>query len=191
MAQHNDAKASEPAVAVPLNLALFGASGALGQALAAQALAAGHSVRALARTPSKLSAFALHANFAVVEGDATAAADVAATLEGCDAVLFALGCDANSPEGMCTTATQHILARVGKRRFVWCGGGSTKVEGDPAGIGPWFVSWWAKTLMRKKHEDKDAQLALLHTTEGLASEWIGVRPLQMGQLGVRTATSHE
>ena len=41
--------------------------------------------------------------------------------------------------------------------------------------------------MARGHRDKENQLTLLQSEEGRACEWYGIRPLQMGQIGVRQA----
>ena len=56
-----------------MNLTILGAAGRTGRILVEQALAAGHTVRALVRTPSKLAI--THPALEIIEGDATNAAD--------------------------------------------------------------------------------------------------------------------
>ena len=139
-----------------MRLALFGATGKLGEQLARQALGAGHEVCALVRNPARLAAD-LRDQLTVIEGDALQEADVARVLEGVDHVLFALGCDGRSPPNLCTDSTRLIIARLrSTQRFVWCGGGSNLIEGEDAiSFGPRFVRWWAATFMTRKHMDKE------------------------------------
>ena len=75
-----------------MKIAIFGASGATGRLLVEGSLAAGHSVTALVRTPTK---FAYADRVRVVEGDVFNQAAIAATLEGAEGVFSALG--AKSP----------------------------------------------------------------------------------------------
>ena len=162
-----------------MRVAIFGASGALGNECVRQCLEAGHEMTALARTPSKLPA-ELRGAIQVVEGDGLDAEAVTRTLEGSDAALFAIGIDRSSPEDLCTGVTRHILAAMpglGIRRLVWCGGGSTIVPDDQVTFGARFVAWFASTFMGLRHRDKLHQLALLDRHQDV--EWIGVRPLQM------------
>jgi putative NADH-flavin reductase len=164
-----------------MKIAVFGATGQLGQECARQALAAGHEVRVLARTPSKL-AEDLRDRVELIEGDALIAADVEKTLVGIDAVMFAIGVDKKSPEKLCTEATRLILnavPRLGVDRFVWCGGGSTQIGGDPDNFSAKFVRVFAARFMGKRHRDKHHQFALLRTRSDVS--WYGVRPLQMRQ----------
>lgn len=91
-----------------------------------------------------------------------------------------MGVDRRSPEDLCTDVTRHILTampRLGVRRFVWCGGGSTIVEDDAVTFGAKFVEMFAGTFMALRHRDKQHQLDLLDLS--LDVEWMGVRPLQM------------
>jgi putative NADH-flavin reductase len=71
-----------------MKIAIFGASGATGRLLTERCLAAGHTVSALVRTPSK---FPYADKVRVVQGDIFSLAAIADTLTGADAVLSALG----------------------------------------------------------------------------------------------------
>ncbi len=72
-----------------MKIAVLGATGRTGRLVVEQALAAGHSVTALVRSPEKLSAH--HSNLHVVAGEATETAAVSSALEGADAVISTLG----------------------------------------------------------------------------------------------------
>jgi hypothetical protein len=73
-----------------MNLAIFGATGGTGMNLIQQAVNASHRVRALARTPEKLSEFGDRTT--VIQGDVLNAQSVAETIAPeTDAVLSALG----------------------------------------------------------------------------------------------------
>lgn len=162
-----------------MHVAVFGATGQLGRQCVRQALAADHSVTVLARTPAKLNDD-LRRRVDIVEGDALDEADVRQTLEGADAVLFALGVDKGSPEDLCTDATRLILdamPELGVGRFIWCGGASTFVPGDTANPGARFVRWFGARFLGRRHRDKDHQLAYLLTRTDI--DWFGVRPIQM------------
>jgi putative NADH-flavin reductase len=116
---------------VQMRLALLGGSGRIGSLLLVRLLESGHEVTALARNPDALTAAA---RLTVVRGDATDAGAVAATVEGADAVLSALG-----PRG---TATQKLLesaasntvvamAKTGARRLIAVSAAGAFVESDP------------------------------------------------------------
>src|SRR3979411_2163046 len=72
-----------------MNLVVLGATGRTGSLVVEQALAAGHTVTALVRSPEKLATG--NANLRVVTGQATETSAVASALEGADAVSSTLG----------------------------------------------------------------------------------------------------
>jgi putative NADH-flavin reductase len=72
-----------------MKIVIFGASGATGTVLVAQALDAGHHVTAFVRTPSKLEI--THTALQVVQGDVKDSAAVETAIVGNDVVLSALG----------------------------------------------------------------------------------------------------
>ena len=101
-----------------MKLAIFGATGKSGQALVAQALAAGHEVRALARTPAKLGS---QAGLSIMAGDAADVAAVRETLAGCDAAISLLGNFNRKPNTEVSDATRTIVSVMeaqGPRRLV-------------------------------------------------------------------------
>jgi len=102
-----------------MNLAIFGATGGTGRPLVEQALAAGHHVTVLVRTPAS---FAIqHGRLRVVQGDVRQADQVAAVVAGQDAILSALGPHERGPVDLCTAAMTTILAameRHGVRRLI-------------------------------------------------------------------------
>ena len=71
-----------------MNLVVLGATGRTGRLVVEQALAAGHTVTALVRSPEKLTAG--HSNLRVVRGEATETAAVSSALEGAATFVLAL-----------------------------------------------------------------------------------------------------
>ena len=71
-----------------MRITLFGATGAVGGHFLKKALAAGHEVTALVRTPEKLSE---HTNLSVLKGDVTSPSDVAKVTIGGDLAVSCLG----------------------------------------------------------------------------------------------------
>jgi uncharacterized protein YbjT (DUF2867 family) len=88
-----------------MKLLVLGATGATGRLVVDQALAAGHSVRALVRSPEKLTV--TNSNLEVVTGQATDASDVAYALVGVDAVISTLGAAKGT---VITDATRALIA---------------------------------------------------------------------------------
>src|SRR5260370_27523099 len=72
-----------------MNLLILGATGRTGRLVVEQALAAGHAVTALVRSPEKLTI--RNSNLRVVAGRATDPEAVARALASADAVLSTLG----------------------------------------------------------------------------------------------------
>ncbi|MEM7142752.1 MAG: NAD(P)H-binding protein [Actinomycetota bacterium] len=160
-----------------MRVTIFGATGQLGGECLRQAVEAGHDVTVLVRTPAKLVDDAAR-RAQIIEGDALIDADVARAVDGAEAVLFAIGVDKHSPEDLCTDATKLIVEAMSPDcRFIWCGGGSTYIDGDPESFGARFVRWFAKRFLGLRHRDKDHQLTFLQGRLGV--DWHGVRPLQM------------
>ena len=101
-----------------MRLAILGATGKSGQALVDQALAAGHKVTALARTPAALPP---RAGLVVVEGDARDAAALGKALHGCDAVISLLGNFNRKPNTDVSDATLRlceVASAAGPKRIV-------------------------------------------------------------------------
>ncbi len=72
-----------------MNLVVLGATGGTGRLVVEQALAAGHTVTALVRSPEKLTLS--DPNFRVIAGQATDPSAVSRAFGGADAVISALG----------------------------------------------------------------------------------------------------
>ena len=72
-----------------MNLVVLGATGATGRLVVEQALAAGHTVNALVRSPAKLTL--RNPNLHVIAGQATDPSAVLRALEGADALISTLG----------------------------------------------------------------------------------------------------
>jgi uncharacterized protein YbjT (DUF2867 family) len=88
-----------------MNLLMLGATGATGALLIEQAVASGHNVTALVRSPDKVST--KHSNLKIVAGQATKAADVTSAMAGANAVISTLG----APKGtVMTDAVRAVLA---------------------------------------------------------------------------------
>jgi saccharopine dehydrogenase-like NADP-dependent oxidoreductase len=72
-----------------MNVTVLGATGPTGTQLVERALAAGHHVTALVRSPEKLTI--TNPNLYVIQGDATDRAAVSQAMKGADAVISTLG----------------------------------------------------------------------------------------------------
>ena len=94
-----------------LTVAVLGATGNLGGHYTQQALEAGHTLRALARTVTKLT-IANHPSVTAIQGDATSSDDVAQLVDGADVVVSCVGNPNRSLHIMEATANNILAAAV-------------------------------------------------------------------------------
>lgn len=117
-----------------MKLCIFGATGPTGRAIVQQALAAGHEVRASARSPGALAG--VDPRLEVVKGDVLDQASVDAAVAGRDAVLSALGMGRSfGPTTMMSEGTGAILRAMQgagvKRLMVVTSGGTVEDPTEP------------------------------------------------------------
>ena len=156
-----------------MTLAVLGATGRTGRPLVEQALAAGHHVTALARTPSKLALD--HPALTVVQGDALVEADVARVVDGADAVLLTLGHTKGSPEDLMARAAETTVAAMkdkGVRRVVTETGAGVADPKDPGGLGPALMSGIMRVVAKNLLADSEAHVDVFRRS-GL--DWTAVR----------------
>ena len=114
-----------------MKIALFGASGTIGQRIALEALARGHEVKAIVREPARLHLSHQHLN--VAAGNILDPASVAEAVAGYDVVVNATGPrrDGSESPQMPVDAAHSViegLTRAGVRRLIVVGGaGSLEV----------------------------------------------------------------
>jgi uncharacterized protein YbjT (DUF2867 family) len=140
-----------------MNLVVLGATGRTGRLVVEQALATGHTVTALVRTPEKLTL--RDSSLRVLAGKATDAADVARALEGADAVLSTLG-GGGSVIVDSTRAIVEAAHMTGVRRVVVLS--SFFVERERLGAVPRFLTGVAMGAVIK---DKSAGEQLLRQSD--------------------------
>lgn len=140
-----------------MNLVVLGATGRTGQLVVEQALAAGHTVTALVRSPEKLTI--RNSSLRVVAGSATDAADVARALAGSDAVVSTLG-GGGSVIADSTGAIIEAARKTGVGRVVVLS--SFFVERDRLGAVPRLLTGVAMGSVIK---DKSAGELLLRQSE--------------------------
>ncbi len=103
-----------------MKVVVFGATGGTGRAVIEEALGAGHSVTAFARSPEQLGEAE---GLRVFQGDVMVPSDVAGALAGQDAVVISLGNSQNAfalllgarrttPRDVCEVGTRNILAAL-------------------------------------------------------------------------------
>jgi putative NADH-flavin reductase len=155
-----------------MKIALFGATGGTGRQVLAQAIAGGHSVKALVRDPTKLSS---EDGLSLVPGHMHDAASIARALEGADAAIVALGTTNRKANTELSDATRLILAEMAKAgvaRSSWvtsigCGDSLPKLKRFI------FRELIVKRLAKEIWADKNRQEALIQASSGA---WTIMRP---------------
>jgi len=127
-------------------IALFGASGQTGQHFLEFALASGYEVKALVRTPEKISQS--NSKLEIHKGDVLNIEDVKHVVEGTDIVVSLFGHVKGSPELLQTNGTKNIVEAMKensiKRIISLSGGGLPFPEKDK----PKFADKLIRTIMK-------------------------------------------
>ena len=148
-----------------MKIIVFGATGATGQCLVEQALAAGHEVTVFSRRGGQMS------RARVVAGDVFDHASVAEAIAGHDGVISALGTRPWKHQDVCSGGIAAIvpgMQAAGVKRVIAMssqGVGDSKITGI-AGVG-------ASLLLGRAFRDKHAMEVMLADSD---REWIVVRP---------------
>ncbi|HNP70187.1 MAG TPA: SDR family oxidoreductase [Kouleothrix sp.] len=160
-----------------MHLIIFGATGDTGRCLIERALARGHQVRAVARTPAKLDLH--HPALEVVRGDVTDPASIAPLLAGQDAVLSALGAPVGrEPVMLYSQGISAILAAMalhGVQRIACVSAGGTKQGTDSNN--PWFFEHVITPLLLARIFDDMRRMEGLLMDSNTA--WTILRPPQL------------
>ena len=152
-------------------LALFGATGGTGKEVLAQALAAGHEVKALARDPVKLSA---EAGLTVVPGDVLDQAAVNDCVAGTQAVICVLGTRPGTRgEPIEARGTERILAAMdahGVKRLIVV---SSMGVGESRQQIPIYFRIIMNLMLKRIFQAKEEQERLIKAS---STDWTIVRP---------------
>lgn len=158
-----------------MNILVIGATGGTGQAIVHEALVQGHEVTALVRSRAK--AVTLLAGARLEEGDARDQGALSRAMQGCEAVISALGPRKISLFRQVTLLSEATRALVNTMetqhvsRLVCITGLGA---GDSAGHGGFVYDRLIKPLvLRTIYQDKDRQEAIIKSS-GL--DWVIVRP---------------
>ncbi|MGI8562482.1 MAG: NAD(P)-dependent oxidoreductase [Candidatus Dormibacter sp.] len=162
-----------------MRLAVFGGTGFAGSAVVDEALARGHEVRMLARGPSGLKAN--RERVTVVPGDVRDAAAVAATIEGCEAVISTLGPRRGEKQGadFLAEAMRNILRAMeehGVRRIVAISGAGITLPGDHKPLVHVLAGGFVGLLARGLVEAKRREYEVLSASP---VDWTAVRPTRI------------
>jgi uncharacterized protein YbjT (DUF2867 family) len=151
-----------------MRLAIFGGTGTVGSALLPQAVAAGHSVRVLARTPGKVLA-----DVDIIQGNANDLDDVTKTVSGCAAVLTTLG--GTKDPGSMNYGTANIITAMqaeGIERLIVMQGFHLPFPGDPENLGRKLIVPMLRVMSRTLIPHSRAMAAAVQAS-GL--QWTVVR----------------
>jgi putative NADH-flavin reductase len=157
-----------------MKIAVLGITGRTGRLVAEVALDRGHSVVGLARHPDALSL--QHERLTVVAGDAHDPVAVRKLLDGCHAVVSALGPtkDAQNVCGNATGVALKVMRELGIKRYVVVSGAGIDFPGDQKGFADKLAGKIIRLLQPRVVQDKEVELALLRDEP--AVEWVLVRP---------------
>lgn len=179
-----------------MNIVIFGANGATGRLLTAQAMARGYAVTAVTRHPDSFPI--RHDAVRVMRGDAFDIASVRAAVAGNDAVLSTLGTPfTRKPISLYSQGTAHIVAAMhehGVRRLVCVSSSATYPQPNPdAGfvfekvLQPFVIGVLGRTL----YADLQRMETLVSNSD---LEWVIVRPSGLfdtpGVTAYQTAEAH-
>ncbi len=152
---------------------VLGATGGTGKHFVAQALADGHRVRALVRSPEKLPA--RPANLEVVHGSITDMIDTDGLLAGVDFVVAMLGDKTLQRHAQINTAFVKRLVpsmRVhGVKRLLYQAGALSRPHGGHLTPLFWAIRHTVARGFLGQHRDNEAVMAYL-ATEARDIEWI-------------------
>ncbi|HEY0811990.1 MAG TPA: NAD(P)H-binding protein [Pseudonocardia sp.] len=154
-----------------MKLAVFGATGTVGAALLDKALDAGHELRVLARTPSKITR--TDGRLTIVKGDAKDPAAVAATVRGTQASLSMLG-GFSDPDSIRigTALIASAMHAAGTRRIVIVQGFHLDFPGDPHNFGRKLIVPMLYLGSRSLVADSRAMAAAIQTGD---LDWTVIR----------------
>lgn len=159
-----------------MNLLIIGATGGTGRELVEQALAQGHAVTALVRTPAKM--WMTHERLTIAKGDVLEYDSVEHAMQGKDAVISALG---HKQWFIKTTilsnGTKNIIAAMEKRgvKRLICetslGIGNTRGR-----LGLYYTLFVIPVIIWFYFKDKERQEQLIKES---TLDWVIVRPGQL------------
>lgn len=150
-----------------MKIAVLGATGRTGRHVVKLALEAGHQVRALCR---RADSFDPHPALTVIAGELKSPA-FQQTVEGCEAVISALGPGPGEPR-VCSTAAEQALAH-GVKRYISISGAGLDAPGDRKRFMARLISWIIKRVTPEILADKVRELEVLSTS---SIDWTLVRP---------------
>ncbi|WP_423920906.1 NAD(P)-dependent oxidoreductase [Frigoribacterium sp. 2-23] len=154
-------------------IVVFGATGQTGQHFTRLALEQGHRVRALVRTPAKMTR--RHDDLTVVQGSITGGPDLDALLDGADAVVTMIGDVAAQQTRRVNTEFVRTLVpamrRQGVSRLLYQAGGLSAAPGRPLALPLRAVRATIARAYIGQHADNEAVMRYLDE-EARDLEWM-------------------
>jgi putative NADH-flavin reductase len=156
-----------------MHIAIIGASRGVGRAAVTAALAAGHTVTALARSPLSPAP-----GLTVITGDVGDDTAVRSALSGAGAVLVALGVTpgqrGGTPQDVCSRGTRTVLAAMGDAGIDRLVVVTSYGVGPSKPLTPFPFNIFAMTVLRAIMADKEIQEQEVRTS---GTRWTIVQPL--------------
>ncbi|PGM90050.1 SDR family oxidoreductase [Bacillus cereus] len=153
-------------------IAILGANGKAGKFLINQALEKGYQVRILTRNSKNMRI--TNENIETISGDARDFSAIQELLQGCKAVINAVGQPKNESY-IFSTVTKHILKVMKKyemKRYILISGGSLNVKGDKKGIVNKIGANLFQLFLPKMMQDKYKELQIIQRSD---VDWTIVR----------------
>ncbi|RCH68231.1 NAD-dependent epimerase/dehydratase family protein [Streptomyces sp. SDr-06] len=157
-----------------MRLAVFGATGGIGQEIVKQALADGHGVTAVVRDPARFAVTG--PGLAVFQADLTDPESLREAVAGRDAVLSGLGARKRSDAGIAARLTRSVLAAMeaeGTRRLVVVSAAPVGPEAPGDGLLDRGMRSLISAILKDVYVDLRAMEAELAAS---ATDWTSVRP---------------
>jgi len=157
-----------------MQIAILGGTGGIGGHVLDWALAAGHPVHALARSPRAL---APAPGLTVIRGDALDADAVAEVIDGADAVVSALGPRGAKVPGLLAGAAANMVAamhKTGARRLVCVSAAGAYIKDDPDMN--WLIKAILPRVLAKQFADTRQMEDVIRASD---LDWTLVRPSRL------------
>ncbi|MBE5106494.1 SDR family oxidoreductase [Bacillus thuringiensis] len=153
-------------------IAILGANGKAGRFLVNEALEKGYQVKILTRNSKNMSI--TNENVEAIIGDARDFSSIQELLQGCRAVINAVGQPKNESY-IFSTVTNHILKVMREfdiKRYILISGGSLNVTGDQKGTINKIGATLFKLFLPKMMQDKYKELQIIENSD---VDWTIVR----------------
>ncbi|EEK44888.1 hypothetical protein bcere0001_22950 [Bacillus cereus m1293] len=150
----------------------MGANGKAGKILVNEALEKGYQVKILTRNSTNTEK--INENIETIIGDARNFSTIQDLLQGCSAVINAVGQPKNESY-IFSTVTKHIIEAMKEskiKRYILISGGSLNVTGDQKGIVNKIGATLFKLFLPKMMQDKYKELQIIQNSE---VDWTIVR----------------